>query len=150
MLHVCLFPGMTRGVMLLIIFLLQHPEFSFLLKERVCALVIKLFSPNIKYRTSVPASVQQATPLDKPYFPISMRLLRVVSILIQQYHSLLVRHSWSLVRNCAENMTLTELIWERNLCPQFDRFLSHHFSFSISVSVFLPVIGRGAGESGIL
>jgi hypothetical protein len=69
----------------------QHPEFSFLLKERVCALVIKLFSPNIKYRSSIPASVQQATPLDKPYFPISMRLLRVVSILIQRYHSLLVR-----------------------------------------------------------
>ncbi|KAK0079107.1 hypothetical protein PV326_008920 [Microctonus aethiopoides] len=68
----------------------KHPEFSFLLKERVCALVIKLFSPNIKYRNSVPASVQQATPLDKPYFPISMRLLRVVSILIQKYHSLLV------------------------------------------------------------
>ncbi|KAK2589193.1 hypothetical protein KPH14_002005 [Odynerus spinipes] len=68
----------------------KHPEFSFLLKERVCALVIKLFSPNIKYRNSVPASIQQATPLDKPYFPISMRLLRVVSILIQKYHSLLV------------------------------------------------------------
>ncbi|KAJ8683120.1 hypothetical protein QAD02_018912 [Eretmocerus hayati] len=68
----------------------KHPEFSFLLKERVCALVIKLFSPNIKYRNSVPASVQQATPLDKPYFPISMRLLRVVSILIQRYHSLLI------------------------------------------------------------
>lgn len=57
----------------------------------MCALVIKLFSPNIKYRNSVPASLQQATPLDKPYFPISMRLLRVVSILIQKYHSLLVR-----------------------------------------------------------
>ncbi|XP_014213732.1 protein MON2 homolog isoform X2 [Copidosoma floridanum] len=68
----------------------KHPEFSFLLKERVCALVIKLFSPNIKYRNSVPASIQQATPLDKPYFPISMRLLRVVAILVQKYHSLLV------------------------------------------------------------
>jgi len=56
----------------------------------VCALVIKLFSPNIKYRNSVPPSLQQATPLDKPYFPISMRLLRVVSILIQKYHFLLV------------------------------------------------------------
>ncbi|XP_020288600.1 protein MON2 homolog isoform X3 [Pseudomyrmex gracilis] len=68
----------------------KHPEFSFLLKERVCALVIKLFSPNIKYRNLVPASLQQATPLDKPSFPISMRLLRVVSVLIQKYHSLLI------------------------------------------------------------
>lgn len=57
--------------------------------------MIKLFSPNIKYRNSVPASLQQATPLDKPYFPISMRLLRVVSILIQKYHSLLVNTSIS-------------------------------------------------------
>lgn len=68
----------------------KHPEFSFLLKERVCPLVIKLFSPNIKYRQGVPASMQQATPLDKPYFPISVRLLRVVSILIQRYYTLLV------------------------------------------------------------
>lgn len=70
----------------------KNAEFSFLLKERVCALVIKLFSPNIKYRSTVPASVQQATPFDKPYFPISMRLLRVVSVLIQKYHVLLVNH----------------------------------------------------------
>ncbi|XP_037044984.1 protein MON2 homolog isoform X3 [Bradysia coprophila] len=68
----------------------KNPEFSFLLKERVCALVIKLFSPNIKYRTMVSPNAQQAAPHDKPYFPISMRLLRVVSILIQKYHCLLV------------------------------------------------------------
>lgn len=72
------------------IIMLQFPEFSFLLKERVCALVIKLFSPNIKYRSNMPSNVQQATSFEKPYFPISMRLLRVVSILIQKYHSLLV------------------------------------------------------------
>lgn len=30
-----------------------HPEFSFLLKERVCALVIKLFSPTVKVHTLV-------------------------------------------------------------------------------------------------
>lgn len=68
----------------------KNPEFSFLLKERVCALVIKLFSPNIKYRAMMPQNAQQLAPLDKPYFPISMRLLRVVSILIQKYHGLLV------------------------------------------------------------
>ena len=140
MLCVHLFPGMTRGVMLLLIFLLQHPEFSFLLKERVCALVIKLFSPNIKYRTSVPASVQQATPLDKPYFPISMRLLRVVSILIQQYHSLLVRHIWSLVRHCAGNMTLIEQTWAWKICLKFDKFAGHgngtYYIISVLVSLF--------------
>ena len=30
----------------------QHPPFRLLLKERVCPLVIKLFSPNIKYASS--------------------------------------------------------------------------------------------------
>jgi hypothetical protein len=138
--RVHLFPGMTMCVMLLIVFLLQHPEFSFLLKERVCALVIKLFSPNIKYRSSVPASIQQATPLDKPYFPISMRLLRVVSILIQQYHSLLVRHSWSLVRHSAGNMKLRELTWEQKLFPKFEKFVSHdkgtYYIISVLVSLF--------------
>lgn len=86
----------------------QNAEFSFLLKERVCALVIKLFSPNIKYRSTssgnggnvssggqpqsaaASAAMAASQQYDKPYFPISMRLLRVVSILIQKYHGLLV------------------------------------------------------------
>lgn len=38
----------------------------------------------------VSPNAQQTAPHDKPYFPISMRLLRVVSILIQKYHCLLV------------------------------------------------------------
>ncbi|KAJ8262363.1 hypothetical protein GJAV_G00165570 [Gymnothorax javanicus] len=66
---------------------LQHSEFSFLLKECVCPLVIKLFSPNIKFRQS-PAP--NPAPMEKPYFPICMRLLRVVSVLIKHYYSLLV------------------------------------------------------------
>lgn len=61
-----------------------------MLKERVCALVIKLFSPHIKYRNTIPPNLQPPGTVDKPYFPISMRLLRVVSILIQKYHQLLV------------------------------------------------------------
>lgn len=60
----------------------------------MCSLVIKLFSPNIKYRNTIPASVQQATP----FFPLSMRLLRVVSILIQKYHNLLVSDISRMIR----------------------------------------------------
>lgn len=71
----------------------KHQEFSFLLKERVCALVIKLFSPNIKYRTVIQTNSQQPATHDKPYFPISIRLLRVVSILIAKYHILLITES---------------------------------------------------------
>ncbi|KAK5901890.1 hypothetical protein CesoFtcFv8_007203 [Champsocephalus esox] len=67
---------------------LQHQEFSFLLKERVCPLVIKLFSPNIKFRQG--SSSTSPAPVEKPYFPICMRLLRVVSVLIKHFYSLLV------------------------------------------------------------
>uniref|UniRef100_A0A673JKJ1 Protein MON2 homolog n=1 Tax=Sinocyclocheilus rhinocerous TaxID=307959 RepID=A0A673JKJ1_9TELE len=69
---------------------LQHQEFSFLLKERVCPLVIKLFSPNIKFRQGCSSSASSPAPLEKPYFPICMRLLRVVSVLIKHFYSLLV------------------------------------------------------------
>uniref|UniRef100_A0A8C7QZY6 Protein MON2 homolog n=1 Tax=Oncorhynchus mykiss TaxID=8022 RepID=A0A8C7QZY6_ONCMY len=68
---------------------LQHQEFSFLLKERVCPLVIKLFSPNIKFRQGSSSAASPA-PVEKPYFPICMRLLRVVSVLIKHFYSLLV------------------------------------------------------------
>uniref|UniRef100_A0A8C1MLQ2 Protein MON2 homolog n=1 Tax=Cyprinus carpio TaxID=7962 RepID=A0A8C1MLQ2_CYPCA len=69
---------------------LQHQEFSFLLKERVCPLVIKLFSPNIKFRQGSSSSASSPAPVEKPYFPICMRLLRVVSVLIKHFYSLLV------------------------------------------------------------
>ncbi|XP_037071267.1 protein MON2 homolog [Pollicipes pollicipes] len=49
-----------------------HPEFNFLLR-RVCAMVIRLFSPNLKHRGAAGAR-GAASPQDKPYFPISMRL----------------------------------------------------------------------------
>ncbi|KAB0801130.1 hypothetical protein PPYR_05484 [Photinus pyralis] len=93
----------------------KNAEFSFLLKERVCALVIKLFSPNIKYRNSIPASIQQATPFDKPYFPISMRLLRVVSILIQKYHSLLVTECEIFLSLIVKFLDPDKPTWQRSL-----------------------------------
>ena len=66
-----------------VFFFLQHPEFSFLLKERVCPLIIKLFSPSIKHRIS-------STPLEKPLYPVAVRLLRIVSVLIEKFYTLLV------------------------------------------------------------
>lgn len=65
----------------------QHPEFSFLLKERVCPLIIKLFSPSIKHRVS-------SSPLEKPLYPVAVRLLRIVSVLIEKFYTLLVRFSF--------------------------------------------------------
>lgn len=93
----------------------QNPEFSFLLKERVCALVIKLFSPNIKYRNVVAPSSQPPAPHDKPYFPISMRLLRVVSILIQKYHQLLVTECEIFLSLIVKFLDPDKPMWQRSL-----------------------------------
>ncbi|XP_055595542.1 protein MON2 homolog [Uranotaenia lowii] len=93
----------------------KNPEFSFLLKERVCALVIKLFSPNIKYRTMAPQNAQSTAPHDKPYFPISMRLLRVVAILIQKYHSLLVTECEIFLSLIVKFLDPDKPAWQRSL-----------------------------------
>lgn len=93
----------------------KHQEFSFLLKERVCALVIKLFSPNIKYRTVIQTNSQQPITHDKPYFPISMRLLRVVSILIQKYHRLLVTECEIFLSLIVKFLDPDKPSWQRSL-----------------------------------
>jgi Dimerisation and cyclophilin-binding domain of Mon2/Guanine nucleotide exchange factor in Golgi transport N-terminal len=96
----------------------KNPEFLFLLKERVCALVIKLFSPNIKYRNVAPpsnAQSQASMPHDKPYFPISMRLLRVVSILIQKYHTLLVTECEIFLSFIVKFLDPDKPVWQRSL-----------------------------------
>ena len=61
----------------------QHQQFKMLLKERVCSLVIKLFSPNLKYKMN---TLNQDM---KPSYAITSKLLRVVAVLILQYHELL-------------------------------------------------------------
>lgn len=96
---------------ILVLFPAQHPEFSSLLKERVCALVIKLFSPNVKTQHRGVASLQQSQqsahqqPLtaDKPFFPVSVRLLRLVSVLVQKYYTLLVMIPSYLYREIFQN-----------------------------------------------
>ncbi|XP_055710710.1 protein MON2 homolog [Phlebotomus papatasi] len=93
----------------------KNEEFFFLLKERVCALVIKLFSPNIKYRTVVQSTNQPSAPHEKPYFPISMRLLRVVSILIQKYHSLLVTECEIFLSLIVKFLDPDKPSWQRSL-----------------------------------
>ena len=45
--------------------ILGHEEFRFLLKERVCPLVIKLFSPSIKYRAGLSINSGEACNIEK-------------------------------------------------------------------------------------
>ena len=55
----------------------------------MCPLVIKLFSPSTKFRQG--SNNPSEPPLERPVFPVSMRLLRIVSVLIEQFYTLLVR-----------------------------------------------------------
>ncbi|KAK6620142.1 hypothetical protein RUM44_006542 [Polyplax serrata] len=102
----------------------RHAEFSFLLKERVCALVIKLFSPNIKYRCSAAASGFQNTPLDKPNFPISMRLCRVVGILVHHYQTLLVTECEIFLSLIVKFLDPDKPVWQRSLALE----VLHHLT----------------------
>lgn len=71
----------------------QYDKFGLVLKERVCAMVIKLFSPNAKFKATQAQQGQTTAGdllLDKPFYPTSVRLLRIVDILINKYYTLLV------------------------------------------------------------
>lgn len=84
----------------------QHPEFSFLLKERVCPLIIKLFSPSIKHRVS-------STPLEKPLYPVAVRLLRIVSVLIEKFYTLLVRFCFFFVSSGSTMLLYVLTCWQQ-------------------------------------
>ncbi|KAK2711568.1 hypothetical protein QYM36_012656 [Artemia franciscana] len=92
----------------------SHPEFVFLLKERVCALVIKLFSPNVKHQSrSSPA--QQAASQDKPYYPVSLRLLRLVTVLVQKYYKILVTECEIFLSLLVKFLDPDRAVWQRCL-----------------------------------
>lgn len=63
-----------------------------MLKEQICPLVIKLFSPSIKHHRTLSSSstTSNLPPSDRPSFVISMRLLKIVAALVQQYYQRLV------------------------------------------------------------
>ncbi|CAK8698239.1 unnamed protein product [Clavelina lepadiformis] len=99
----------------------KHPEFKFLLKDRVCALVIRLFSPNIKHRQGAPpppSGVALTPTKEKPYFPISMRLLRVVSILLKKYYNALVTESEIFLSLLIKFLDTDKPSWQRALAVE--------------------------------
>ncbi|ESO95645.1 hypothetical protein LOTGIDRAFT_214760 [Lottia gigantea] len=92
----------------------KYPEFSFMLKERVCPLVIKLFSPSLKYRQGAPPQPSPA-PVEKPFFPIVMRLLRIISILIKYYYQLLVTECEIFLSLLVKFLDPEKPLWQRCL-----------------------------------
>ena len=78
----------------------RHVEFVCLLKERVCPLVIRLFSPSIKLNMPSPPSAANAgvagqvgQGAERPSFPIVVRLIRIVSTILQRYLHVLTTES---------------------------------------------------------
>ncbi|GIY28493.1 protein MON2 homolog [Caerostris extrusa] len=101
----------------------RHTEFNFLLKERVCPLIIKLFSPNIKYRQSGQNTGPAPNPSDKPYFPISMRLLRIVSVLIQRYYKMLVTECEIFLSLIVKFLDVDKPPWQRALALESESLI---------------------------
>lgn len=64
-----------------------------MLKERVCPLVIRLFSPSIKYNPALSPTAFGGGVAEKPSFPVCLRLLRIVGVLIKYFYVLLVSAS---------------------------------------------------------
>ncbi|XP_026318192.1 protein MON2 homolog isoform X2 [Hyposmocoma kahamanoa] len=99
-------------------------EFRFLLKEHVCALIIRLFSPNVKYRAAftalhIPGASTGAAPTspagERPHFPVTMRLLRLVSIIIHKYHDLLVTECEIFLSLTIKFLDPDKPLWQRAL-----------------------------------
>ncbi|EFP08489.1 hypothetical protein CRE_15492 [Caenorhabditis remanei] len=80
---------------------IRHTEFGDLLKDDVCPLIIRLFSPNVKamhissqhpssrMSNSSISSYPPTVSHERQSFPISMRLVRIVTLIVQFYQNIL-------------------------------------------------------------
>ena len=106
----------------------QEKLFNLLLTERICPLIIKLFSPSSKYRHSPPTNA--ASPSDKPTFALSVRLLRILSVLIREFYTSLVGPCSRLLVPVYNVHGIKDLLWLANSphtskCPQRTHIYMH-------------------------
>ena len=97
----------------------------FLLKERICTLLIKLFSPSVKLNShtsssSTMASIMQQSShpsiyLDKNYYLTVSRLMRIVFVIIEQYFELLVTESEIFLSVLTKFLDYDRPMWQRAL-----------------------------------
>ncbi|VDL71726.1 unnamed protein product [Nippostrongylus brasiliensis] len=99
----------------------RHPEFCELLKSEVCPLVIKLFSPSLKsahvssQHPSSRSAVAANSQSDRPYFPIAMRLVRIILCLISLYHQLLPTECEIFLSSLVKFVDVDRKGWQRAL-----------------------------------
>ncbi|CAI4224479.1 unnamed protein product [Auanema sp. JU1783] len=101
---------------------LKHAELGQLVKQEVCQLIIKLFSANFKtaHLTSQNASSKlqhnnAGSPPERPFFPIAMRLIRIVVVLISFYHQLLQTESEIFISHLLKFVDADKRGWQRPL-----------------------------------
>ncbi|KJE91042.1 hypothetical protein CAOG_02242 [Capsaspora owczarzaki ATCC 30864] len=97
---------------------LKHEALSFLLKEKVCPLVIKLFSSGMKYHNNAAA--------DRASFPVSTRLLKLVLILVQRFYNLLVTESEIFLSMLVKFLDPDKPMWQRAVALEVMRGLVQH------------------------
>lgn len=117
----------------------QHQEFAFLLKEKMCQLVIKLFSPNTKQQrrhlslsplltgskssnvSSSEASTESTITSadlslsDKPCWSITVRLMRLVHVLIRNYFQTLQTESEIFLFLLIKSLEVDKSNWQRSI-----------------------------------
>eukprot|EP01137_Pigoraptor_chileana_P005447 Opistho-2@48521 len=105
---------------------LKHPEFSFLLKERVCPLVIRLFSPVSKNQLQHGQPQSQQPPAERTSFSVSVRLLRMVCALVKKFYTLLVTESEIFLSMLIKFLDPDKPAWQRSLALEvFRDFFGH-------------------------
>ena len=105
---------------------------SFLLKERICPLLIKLFSPSAKLKLGTNSSLigsssssssasqqQQPSPnalsIDQKTFGIVSRLIRIVFVLIKSYFELLVTECEIFLSLLVKFLEVDRPLWQKAL-----------------------------------
>jgi hypothetical protein len=103
------------------------PEMCFILKERVCPLLIKLFSPSTKLKInssiqsnlsisqSMNQSNQSGDQKSVQYFSIVSRLIRIVFVLIQLYFELLITESEIFLSLLTKFLDVDRPLWQKAL-----------------------------------
>lgn len=103
----------------------KNPEMCFILKERICPLLIKLFSPSTKLKiNSTSGSIQSnlSTAANQSndqksvaYFSIVSRLIRIVFVLIQLYFELLITESEIFLSLLTKFLDVDRPLWQKAL-----------------------------------
>jgi hypothetical protein len=98
----------------------------FLLKERICPLLIKLFSPSTKlkvYTQTTQANSNQSNnnssnSTEKAYFLIITRLIRIVHVLIKYYYELLITENEIFLSLIIRFLDYERPLWQKTLAAE--------------------------------